>query len=87
MCLRSLKKKESYLAKKQKGSTVGIVYVLVRIRTQVLALILLLVMPAGRCTTALSCLLVKWIGPIDYLKEANSFTPQPRARARGGISQ
>lgn len=32
-----------------------IVYVLGRIRTQILALILLLIMPSGRCTAALSC--------------------------------
>lgn len=60
----------------------GIAYVLVEIRTQILALILLLIMPSDRCTTEISCLLVQCIGLNDYLTKANSFTHRPGARAR-----
>ena len=60
-----------------------IVYVLVPIRTQILALILLFIMRADYCTTALSCLLVKWIGLIGYLTEARPFTLCHGSRARG----
>lgn len=60
----------------------GIAYVLVEIRTQILALILLLIMPTDSCNTELFCLLVQYVGPIDYLTKANSFTLRPDALAR-----
>lgn len=60
----------------------GIAYVLVEIQTQLLAPILLLIMPTDSCTTELFSLLVQYIGLIDYLTKANSFTLQPDARAR-----
>lgn len=60
----------------------GIAYVLVEIRTHILATILLFIMPTDRCTTELFCLLVQYVGLIDYLTKANSFTLRPGARAR-----
>lgn len=77
-------KKPPFNRKKQKGSTMRIVYILVPIRTQILALILLFIVRTDCCTTALSCLLVKWIGLIGYLMEAHPFTLCSGSRARGG---
>lgn len=61
---RKQKEKENFEAQKthhphppppqKKGSTMRIAYVLGRIRTQILALVLLLIMSTARCTTALS---------------------------------
>ena len=72
-------------AKSQKGSTMRIVYVLVRIRTQIFALILLFIMGTDRFTTALSCLLVKCIDIIGYLTVSDSFTLLHGARAEGVV--
>lgn len=60
-----------------------IVYVLVPIRTQILAFFLLFIVRTDCCTTALSCLLVEWIGLIGYLTEAHLFTLCPGSREGG----
>lgn len=54
----------------------GIAYVLVEIRTQILAITLLFIMPTDRCTTELFCLLVQYVGLIT---KTNSFTLRPGA--------
>lgn len=79
--------KKSFKQKKQKVSTIRIAYVLAPIRTQILPLFLLYIIGIGRCTTALSCLSVKWIGLVGDLREAHPFTlyPRPRAGLGGGI--
>lgn len=79
MCL--LVRKKIIKQKKQKGSTIRIAYVLIPIRTQILALILLYIIGTGRFTTALSCLLIKWICLLCNLRKAHPFTIYPRPRA------
>lgn len=73
----SARKRKIIKQKKHKGSTIRIAYVLVPIQTQILALILLYIIGTGRCTIALSCLLVKWIGLVGDLKEGTSIHSLP----------
>lgn len=74
------RKRKIIKQKKQKGSTIRIAYVLVPIRTQILAVILLYIIGTSCCTTALSCLLMKWIGLVaDSRKAPFTLYPMPRA--------